>query len=254
MNQSVRNLVIALALAAVGIVLASSYLASQRKEIQRGAERVSVYYAKKDIPAGTPVKTLLDGRYLETRKVERSALPAGPISKFTKDLEKQNVNSTVYAGEALTETMFEERSALNPADQIRGNERLFLTPVSAAGNVADLIQPGDHVDVFAYGKEFDPDKWTTSWFVARNVLVVQTPASLAAEGASGDEEAEKQELDLKGDPQPYLLQATDKVAQDIHFAVARADDGAVHLFLRPGDGAQDSSAPAIMQIDKKKQK
>jgi hypothetical protein len=53
MTYRVRNIVIAVALAAVAALLTSFYVTSYKRHVQRGEDHVTVLVAKKDISEGT---------------------------------------------------------------------------------------------------------------------------------------------------------------------------------------------------------
>src|SRR5690349_17730923 len=53
MSYTLRNLLIAAVLGLLGILLTTSYIRSQRQQLEHGKQDVLVIVAKKDIPAGT---------------------------------------------------------------------------------------------------------------------------------------------------------------------------------------------------------
>ena len=53
MNYRVKNIGIAVALAALAAILTSVYVVNYKRHVQNGEDKVPVYVAAKDIPAGT---------------------------------------------------------------------------------------------------------------------------------------------------------------------------------------------------------
>jgi len=249
MSYTVRNLAIAAALAFVGLVLATSYISGQRNKITAGQRMTTVLVAKKDIPAGTAASELEDSGYVESQKYKRDDV-APQVLHDLKGLSKLKTNSTVYAGEQLTAHKFETTSSLNPAAQIKGTERWVAVPIGPSGRISQYVHPGDHVDILASG-DLKPaggnsEAVSTTWIVARNVLVVQTPESQLPDGSSSS---------TSGPPKPgsenalYVLQVSDAVAQNILWSNNTSstkvnDAGGLQFLLRPSDGDQETKLPA----------
>ncbi len=246
MNQTARNLIIAIVLGVVGIVLMGSYLNRQKAKIVKGQEQVKVLVAKKDIPAGTSASKLDEGGYVETAEVNRDSLPPQALSKLS-DVKKLSVNVPIYAGDYITRTKFERAAGLNPTDQISGTKRLISIPISPAGSVARMIKPGDRVDILASGdvKRMDGTEEVedvTTWWAAKNVVVRQTPESMQPEGA------ETEPVEVKDDDGIYVLEVTDEVAQDLYFSLAKADKPGLIMVLRPGSGDEEEAAGPLFSI------
>ena len=90
MAYRARNILIAVALAAVAALLTSFYVTSYKRHVQRGEDHVTVLVAKKDIPEGTsgadaggllatsldvPRKSVVPGRDLQRRPDRRASSP-----------------------------------------------------------------------------------------------------------------------------------------------------------------------------------
>lgn len=240
MNYTLRNLMIAVFLMIVGLALVTSWIRQERNDIRRGSEQVTVLFAKKDIPAGTPASSLEGGGYLGEKEMAREDQPPQTLGDIS-DVKKLKASETIYAGETLTGRSFQAQSGLNPADQIRGNVRYASVMINPASTVGGMIQPGDSIDLLASAKVSGQ---TSTWVVARAITVVQTPESLKPDGVEAEGEAT--ELSAKGDPQIYVVQATDAVMARIAFAQSAADKIGLWALLRPSQGASESVIePAI---------
>jgi Flp pilus assembly protein CpaB len=239
MNYTLRNLLVAAALMLIGILAVVSFLRAERAELSRGKQEVQVLVAAKDIPAGTTAKELEAGGYVEVTEVLREDAPASAIGKMSSlkvDGKWLTSNETVYQGEILTTRAFDDTQGLAPTHQIKGNERLFATPVQAAWDTAGLIKPGDHVDIMvASGDGF-------TWVVARDVEVIETPTSLRPEGSEVAEEAP----DAEGDTKLYVFKATDREMADIKFALSNDNGDGLMLALRPSNGDTETNIRPIL--------
>lgn len=240
MNTTARNAIFALALALFGIILTSSYVKSQKANIVKGTERVTVLIAKKDIPAGTKASALKDGGFLEERQVSRSDQAPSALGSL-KGVEKLTLNSNMYEGEQLTARKFETTSNLNIADQIKGTERALTVPFSPTESLGGMVQPGDRVDLLAAVPFNDPEDGRTirQYVVARNVYILQTPQSLAKDSDDGAA-APTGPKKAKDDAELYTLKVSDKQAQNIMWAYNAAEDTKVWMIQRPSDGDQES--------------
>lgn len=245
MNYTVRNLLIASALMLLGILAITSFMRSERRDFARGKQEISVQVATKEIPAGTTAKEIEEGGYLETTEVLREDAPANPVTKLA-DLKKNDVlNDTVYEGEVLNATAFDSTAGLKPTSQIRGNERLFAIPVPSAMDAAGLIRQGDHVDILASmqvaGTGEGGGDTTVTAVVARDIEIVETPATLVPEGVEATAAAPEADGELK----LYVLKSTDAEMTNIKFAMANADDDGLMLSLRPASGSTESKVTPV---------
>jgi pilus assembly protein CpaB len=251
MSQTLRNLLIAGVLALVGIVLTVSYIDGEKRDLSLGKEEVTVLVAKKDIPAGTPSGTLESEGFLEKTDILREDLPPRPLSDI-KDVKDLSSNQTIYKGETLSGHQFETKNSLNPADAIKGTERLASVSITPYGTVSELPRPGDRVDLMASGtvkavtyngKDFEEAVCT--WVAARDVLIVQTPDSLEAQatGEEGAPEVAATSTKATDDEQLYVVQATDEGLQGIHYSYATSDDTKLVMNLRPSSADQETKLP-----------
>lgn len=238
MSYTLRNLLIAVALGFVGIMLTTSYITKQRAELSRGQDEVKLLVATKDIPAGTKGSTLQDGGYVEFATVLREDAPPQPVSDV-KDVAKLSLQDAVYEGEYLTGHKFDRESQLNPTEQIKGTDRMMSLPLNAPQQLAGMIKPGDHVDIWASdGKR--------TWIAARDVVIIQTPESLAPQG---EEAAPAAPAKATGEALLFILQVPDKVVHDLMFSY-HAADGETKLWpaLRPSEGDTESELPPLTDL------
>lgn len=238
MNYTLRNLIVAALLMLLGIVAVTSFIRGERKELSRGKQEVQVFVASKDIPSGTPAKELKEGGFIEIQGMLREDRPPNAVGELAT-ISKFVSNETIYKGEVIPLTAFDNTAGLAPTNQIKGNERLYAVPIPSANNAAGLIRQGDHVDISAALGGGGSGGVTA--IIARDVEVMETPDSLTPEGV----EVEAAAPEAEGDTKLYVFKTTDEEWMDIKFALANADDDGLMLALRPSNGDAESKIDPI---------
>ena len=106
MTYSVRNIVIALVLAAVAAVLVIMYTGSIKHQADKSQSTVTVLVAKQDIPAGTKVSdAVAEGAFGTQSVVTKDEIPGALTS--VKSLNKSLAASApIAAGSQVTGAMF----------------------------------------------------------------------------------------------------------------------------------------------------
>ena len=146
MNYRVKNIGIAIGLAALAAILTSVYVVNYKRHVQRGEDKVTVLVAARDIPAGTSGADVIDQKMLKEQTVPRKAIVAGAIS--TPDQLSQYVaTQDVYEGEQVSTRRFAPPSEQGIRAQIKGTQRAYQLPGTSDQLLAGTIQNGDHVDV-----------------------------------------------------------------------------------------------------------
>jgi pilus assembly protein CpaB len=150
MTYSVRNIVIALALAAVAGLLVIMYTSSVKQQATQDQKTVAVLVAKADIPAGTSVKEAIAAGDFQVRQVVQRDVVPGAFDAVARLDKTQATNAPITAGSQVTSGMFGE-SNLNPIQtQVTGIDRgvqLALNPNAVLGGT---LRAGDHVDVVSF--------------------------------------------------------------------------------------------------------
>jgi Flp pilus assembly protein CpaB len=141
MTYRLRNIGLAIALAAVAVLLVFYYVAQERGRLQEDQELVPVWVAKKNIPAGTSGAELESGGYIEKKEVERSALSSSALLDPENVAGKVVVNS-IYSGEQVNVLRFRSQAQRGFRAQLTGNLRAVQLPGSShqllAGTLQDL--------------------------------------------------------------------------------------------------------------------
>jgi Flp pilus assembly protein CpaB len=231
MNYRVKNIGIAVALAALAAILTSVYVVNYKRHVQNGEGKVTVLVAARDIPAGTSGADIIDQKMLQKESVPRKAVVAGAISS-PDDLAQYIATQDVYEGEQVSTRRFAPPKEQGIRAQIKGTQRAYQLEGDPHQLLAGTLKAGDHVDVVATwgAKEQTAESaGPVSRVVLRGLLVLTAPDAGAKTAAvtSSQQNAFVQ------------LRMTDFQTQKMLWTQANA--GEWHLTLRPPNGALDSS-------------
>jgi Flp pilus assembly protein CpaB len=238
MTYRVRNIGIAVALAAVAALFTSFYVTNYKQNVQQGEENVTVFVASRDIPAGTPGAKL--GSMISTNEIARRSVAPGAVSSVDQVRELMAA-SPVYAGEQITTRRFRPVEERGVRAQISGNTRALEVPGDQHQLLAGTLAAGDHIDVVASLKyklaDVSPQAAQTgnrgdiervaSRVVLRDLLVLRAPTQPDLQGR----------LTSRNEGFSVLLAVTDSQAQKLFFVLQNGDWS---LQLRPVTDAADS--------------
>lgn len=239
MTYRLRNIVIAVALAAVAAVLTIYYATNVRRDAEKGESLVSVFVAAKDIVAGTPGSEVIGDDLITTKEVARRSVVPGAISN-PDQIQTLVATETIYAGEQVTARRFQPVAEQGIVAQLTGNMRALQIPGDQHQLLAGTLKAGDRVDVVASIKyrvrEIDPTgtqaggevERVASRVVLRDLLVLR--AAAAPEVESGLTEGIARSASV-------VLAITDAQAQKLFFVMRNGDWS---LQLRPTDEPADS--------------
>jgi Flp pilus assembly protein CpaB len=252
MNYRVKNIGIAVVLAALAAVLTSVYVVNYKRHVQRGEDKVPVLVAAKDIPAGTPGAEIIDKGMLKEQTVPRKSVVAGAIS--TPDqLAAYVATQDVYEGEQVSTRRFSPPTEQGIRAQIKGTQRAYQLEGDPHQLLAGTLKAGDYVDVV--GTWEAPTRasadtavvFKVSRVILRNLKVLTPPEAKEGGGAvtSGG-----------NDTVSIQLRLTDAQTQKLMWIEKNSEDNGKgwHLALRPTpSNALDSSNtvqdPYTMQFD-----
>lgn len=240
MTYRVRNIGIAVVLAAVAALFTSFYVTNYKRNVQQGEENVTVFIAARDIPAGTPGAKLTSGGLISKNEVARRSVAPGAVS--TLDQVRELIAATpVYAGEQITTRRFRPVEERGVRAQISGNMRAIQVPGEQHQLLAGTLAAGDHIDIVASlkykladvspqsaeaGNRGDIER-VASRVVLRDLLVLRAPIQPDVGSR----------LTSSREAFSVLLAVTDSQAQKLFFVLKNGDWS---LQLRPVTDAQDS--------------
>ncbi|MGE5691804.1 MAG: Flp pilus assembly protein CpaB [Pseudomonadota bacterium] len=230
MTYRLRNIVLAVGLAALAALLTSFYVANYKRTVQQDEASVTVYVAAKEIPAGTPGSDVLADNLLRSEKVARRSVVPGAISQPSQ-VEDLVATETVYEGEQVSVNRFKPVEAAGVRAELRGNLRAVQVDSDANSLLSGTVKRGDHVDlvgVFTVKREGSELEYFVSRVVLRNVLVLRGPSS----------DASTSKLAANNGEVNVQLAVTDAQSQKLEFARETAKGWT--LALRPVSDSTDS--------------
>jgi Flp pilus assembly protein CpaB len=222
MTYRVRNIVIAVVLAAMAALLTSFYVTNYKKSVQQGEELEQVWVAKKDIPAGTSGDEAV--KMLASKSVASRSVVPGAISN-PQEIADKVAAQPVYAGEQVTVRRFSSVSQQGIHGKLKGNLRAVQITGTPAQLLAGTLRVGDHVDVvasFTYKLRARPgedqnqgdDELSATRIVLRDIEVLAV--------SSGNAASTKLASGLQGS-HAVILALTDAQENKLHFTRSFAD-------------------------------
>jgi Flp pilus assembly protein CpaB len=238
MAYRARNILIAVALAAVAALLTSFYVTSYKRHVQRSEDHVTVLVAKHDIDPGT---TGGDAASLMTSEsVPRRSVVPGSISS-PDQVAGLVATQKILEGEQVTTRRFSPVAENGPRAGLTGNMRAFQAQGDSNQTLAGTLKDGDHVDVVATFKYHRAGQSGDTFFASRVVLrdlkVLHAPA--------GPQVGSKLTNGLQQDFS-VMLAVTDQQAQKLLFTLTQTGSASQgngsgwSLQLRPVVHADDS--------------
>jgi Flp pilus assembly protein CpaB len=176
MTYRVRNIFVAVGLAVVAALLTTFYVANYKRHVRQAESTVTVYVAKKDIPANTPGTELAKSGWLTTAEVAQRTVVPGAISN-PEQVSRLVTTQAVYSGEQITLRRFASEAQLGIRSQLHGPLRAISLPGSDDQLLAGTLKDGDHVDVIANLKTGTCDTCFAVRDVVQNLLVLHAPPS-----------------------------------------------------------------------------
>jgi Flp pilus assembly protein CpaB len=221
MTYRVRNIVVAVALAALAALLVTFYVANYKKTVQQGEKNVTVYVATKKIEAGMSGGEALRSQSLHPQKVTRRSVVPGAISNPAQ-IEDLVATETVYAGEQVTVSRFRPVQERGIRAQLTGNQRAFQLAGDANQLLVGTLRPGDRIDLVAgFGESEGKDATEAgelTRLVLRDILVLAAAEAEAAASKLGANQGASVQLALT-DAQVRKLKFTLLYADGWHFAL-----------------------------------
>jgi Flp pilus assembly protein CpaB len=231
MAYRARNILIAVALAAVAALLTSFYVTSYKRHVQRGEDHVTVLVAKKDISVGSSGADVAG--QLSSQDVPRKSVVPGAISSADQ-LAGLVATQPTLQGEQVTTRRFSPRTKVGVRAQLTGTMRAVSLEGDQNQMLAGTLKDGDSVDFVAALKVPGDQDIYFSRVLVRDVKVLQAPAAPPA--GSKLTGASNSNFDV-------LLALTDSQAQKIQYLLANAGGTGAdrwHLELRPVTHDADS--------------
>ena len=212
MTYRVRNIVIAVVLAALAALMTSYYVTNYKRHVQQGEQHVQVYVASQDIPAGTAGTDAVG--MLKKKTVTKTGVAPGAISK-PDEIKSKIASQRIYAGEQVTINRFASVSQSGVQGSLKGTLRAYQVAGTANQTLAGILKPGDHVDVvanFRYkwaNQASSSVTYAATKVVLRNLKVLRAPPGPGTASKLGGSTDQKY---------PVVLAVTDNQSQKLMFS------------------------------------
>jgi Flp pilus assembly protein CpaB len=230
MTYRVRNIVVAVVLAALAGAMTLVYVVNYKRHVQHGEKTVNVLVAARDIPAGTTGSEVVEQHMLKTDTVPRRTLVPGWIGNADQ-LHNQVATQQIYEGEQVTVRRFALPREQGIRSHLRGTERGIQIAGDANQVLAGTLKEGDYVDVL--GTWETNSKNSVSRVILRNLLVLKAAVDTSATAKLGP----SQDASVQ-------LRVTDVQSQKLKWIteLGKSLDGkrTWHLELRPPVKSTDS--------------
>ena len=178
MTYRLRNIVLAVGLAALAALLTSFYVANYKRTVQQDEASVTVYVAANQIDAGTTGADVLSQKLLRPEKVARRTVVPGAISQPSQ-VEDLVVTETVYPGEQVSVNRFKAVEAAGIQGELKGNLRAVQVNGDSHQLLNGTLKRNDHVDVVATfkieGAGLNGGDAPATRVVLRDILVLKGP-------------------------------------------------------------------------------
>jgi pilus assembly protein CpaB len=148
-------LAIALLVAASATAAVFLYVQNVKADATAGAAMVTVVVSKKDITAGTKLDPLVDSGQLTTLQVPQAAVVPGAVTDLSQ-LRGRRANTFILQGEQISTARLQGTS-YNTGGALglpKGYEGISIQ-LQAQAVPGQLVQPGDHVAVYATFSDVD---------------------------------------------------------------------------------------------------
>jgi Flp pilus assembly protein CpaB len=146
MTYRVRNIVIAVGLAALAAALTSFYVSGYKKSVQKDESNVRVFVARADIPAGTAGAKAAS--MLKPVEIARRNLVPGAIAD-PNQLGDRITSDPIYSGEQVSARRFRPVQEVGVRAELKGNQRAFQIAGDPNQLLQGTVKPGDRIDVLA---------------------------------------------------------------------------------------------------------
>jgi Flp pilus assembly protein CpaB len=246
MTYSVRNIVIALVLAAVAAGMVILYTGNVKKQAHDSQQNVTVVVAKTAIAGGSPTKELIDTGAFETRQVVQRDVVPGAFTSVDSLNKNLATAGPITAGSQITPSMFTEGTSAPITSQIKNTMRAVQVAYNPNRVLDGTLHAGDHVDViaaFEVKSSLNNSPYTeqdASRVLMTNVQVLSTKADgVAATALQADSDTTGGTGSSDGTQGAAIILAIpqDQIAA---FNLAR-QFGQLWYVVRPTSGAQDTN-------------
>ena len=239
MTYSVRNIAIALVLAALAAVLVIYYTQGVKNSADQGSQSVSVVVATQTVPTGTSVKSVMSD--FAIRSVVRKDMVVGALTSLSQLDPTATTATQIIQGSQVTGAMFGANTQNPIPSQYTGSWRSIQVAFNSNMVMAGTLSAGDYVDI-AWDGNIQPSNTGTKWsqvtvsrIIMRDVKVLSTTTTgVASTALASDTSSGGGNNGQNGNA--VILQMQDS---EVPFFLQAYNNGQIWFILRPKTGAQD---------------
>jgi Flp pilus assembly protein CpaB len=245
MTYSVRNIVIALGLAAVAGILVVLYTGNVQKQATQNQETVTVLVAKSPIEAGVQVKDAIAAGDFTTRQVVKTDQVPDSLSSVAQLNGSLATASAIAPQTQITASMFKAAQNNPIVTQLSGLDRAVQISLNSNAVLAGTLEAGDHVDVVSFCT-LHPSNNNSNFgdidigrIIMTNVPVLSTTSTGVADTSlAGDSQSASGSGTLDGTAgQGVILKISQPEVAQLVYAMHYCG---IWMVDRPSTGAQDS--------------
>ncbi|HEX2947181.1 MAG TPA: Flp pilus assembly protein CpaB [Clostridia bacterium] len=234
-----KIIIIAIVFALITAVLIYSYISGidSKTTAAPKIDYATVYIAARTIPARTEI-TAADVKQVQ---IARQLLNASAVTDINEITGKRTLESIISGEQIVKERLADEKS-MSLSYFIPEGTRAVSFNVNEQIDVANLIRPGDFVDIVASFEKEEEENGQTIKFYPRITKVILQRVQVLALGQDVVLPAEK----LKDPPATVTLAIKQ---EDVEKFVFASEYGTLRLALRPLDDNSQDSTPGILRSD-----
>ncbi|HEX3335279.1 MAG TPA: hypothetical protein VHS54_02390, partial [Jatrophihabitans sp.] len=148
MKRRVLMVILAVTLGLVGAGTIFAYLKNTDNRAVAGKQPATVLVVAKRIPAGTTMKSVIDGGYVRTDKVPAAAKPADALLRLSAVKLTDVALADVQPGGVVVREMFGRRPPATSGLTIPDGKVAVSISVTSSADVGGYVQPGSEIAVF----------------------------------------------------------------------------------------------------------
>jgi pilus assembly protein CpaB len=141
-------IILAVALAFIGVGAVYSYLSGTDARVLAGKQATPVLMVAKRIPAGTSVKDITDGGYIRRDSVPAAAKPSDALTQLSDATSTDVALADVPTGQVVVREMFGKITPTTSGLTIPDGMLAVSITMSSSADVAGYVQPGSEIAIF----------------------------------------------------------------------------------------------------------
>lgn len=232
-----KIIVIALFLSLITAVLIYVYMSGDSGVAAPEIEYVTVYVAAKTIPA----RVKISNGDIKQVKIAKELLNTSTVTDI-KEITGKRTKESIIEGEQIVKERLADENSMSLSYSISEGTRAVSINVNEQIDVANLLRPGDFVDVVASFEKEEEDNGQIKKFYPRITKTILQNVQVLALGQDMTLSADK----LKELPTTVTLAVK---YEDVEGLVFASEYGVLRLALRPIDDNSGNASQGIIRGD-----